>query len=184
MGKISSQVRQSKRSVKKGIVKSSTATKSGRHNSLDELTHTISSEAVSRGKRKRAIKRAKLVARKAFVETALKSRSAETSSDKYGSALGSFREMEDAVVIRDDAPEVLNKQKSGKKSKLQRGALKSSQKAKSDSIDIQRVKTLLNVPEFASDPIGAIERHLVNVKNRIESKEARRKISKNEMVIS
>lgn len=137
-------------------------------------------EGISRGKRKRALKRANLMARKAFVASATSSRLEDVSSDKFGSGLGSFNEMAAAVTqIHQDVPDSDARKLRKNANKGPKGALRRPQKLKSDQIDIHRVKTLMGVADFASDPIAAIEKHLLNVKNRQMEKEARKKDSQN-----
>ena len=141
-------------------------------------------ESMSRGRKKRALKRAKHVARKAFVEAALKSRATNNDNDKHGSALGNFSEMEAAAVFADESNEDVDPEIIESKTKIRTGgALKRSQKIKSDAIDVSRFNTLMSISDFASDPMGAIEKHLVNVRRKSEEKEALRRPSRLGMVM-
>ena len=156
--------------VKKGsgITKPTTATK------LEELTKIIATEPVSRGKRKRAMKKARLESRKGFVAAALKSKQVADVTRDFGSALGDFTAMTEAVL--EQVP-VVDREKvlvsnMEKKQKWISGALKRNQKIKADAVDFHRFKTLMSIPEFATDPMMAMEKHLLNAKKKREEKQA------------
>lgn len=179
MGKVA-KAREAQASVRKRISKLSKEPSC--HPGTSSFVSPVStvSDAISRGKRKRALKRANLMARKAFVASATSSRFEDVASDKFGSGLGSFNEMAAAVTqINQDGPDSCERKLRKNASKGSKGALRRPQKLKSDQIDIHRVKTLMGVADFASDPIAAIEKHLLNVKNRQMEKEARKKDSRN-----
>lgn len=161
--------------IGKALVKKGTGiTKPTPAQKLEELTKIISSEPVSRGKRKRAIKKARLEARKGFVAAALRTKQITDATRSFGSALGDFSEMSKAVFedAHDvDTPKPVAPLKE-RKSKWMKGALKRNEKLKADAVDVHRFQTLMGIPEFASDPMAAIEKHLLNAKKKREEKQA------------
>lgn len=175
MGKISKAAKVSKALVKKGISKSVDNPKSSTDElqpRLEKLSSLIADEPVSRGKRKRAVKRARIESRKAFVEAATKSKKASSDKEGLGCALGDFDEMNE-VVDQELAPipivsPVVAKEK---KPKWRTGALKRSEKQRSDAVDLERFNKLMCIPDFASDPMAAMEKHLLNLKRKKEEKE-------------
>ena len=168
MGK-ASRAKSAKALVKKGtgISKAPTATK------LEQLTHIIGTAPESRGKRKRALKRARIESRNEFVTTALKSKKLADSSRTFGSALGDFSDLSAVVSEQPAEPAILTPvSKQTKRCKGPKGALKRNQKLKADAVDVGRVQTLLAIPDFAADPMAAIEKHLLSAKKKREDKTA------------
>ena len=184
MGKVSKATKISKSFVKKGISKSETTTAYTKP-SLDDLTNIIENEPVSRGKRKRAVKRARLESRKAFVEAALNSRKHNVAVSGFGPALGDFNDLEEAIeespLTTPLTPVITERHK---KSKWTKGALKRDQKVKSDQLDVERFQTLMGIPDFASDPLAAMEKHLLNAKKKREQRENASVHRKTEMEVS
>ena len=133
--------------------------------------------ALSRGQRKRAMKKAVRVAREGFVKTALATKSKNDNVDNLGDALGNFGDMQEAIaavqesIVSDARFERVLVGPKPKKAK-QTGALKKSAKLKSDAVDIERFNKLIEIPEFSADPMAAIERHLQNVRRKKEEKAA------------
>ncbi len=137
---------------------------------------TLSGSALSRGKRRRAVKRNRLETKKSFIAAALDSKKKVTSISNYGAALGDFKEMEEAISgtkPEGKAHEPNTVRKTIHKHKTH-GALKRSQKLRSDKIDVERCRTLMSIPEFASDPITAMEKHLLRQKQNRDAKSAKR----------
>lgn len=182
MGRGNKATKTSKSLVKKGISKSSTAS-APQKPSLEDLTNIIAHEPASRGKRKRAMKRARLESRKAFIEVALRSRKQICSTSEFGQALGDFADLEGAIDEITPPTAVVAEEKT-KKSKWSKGALKRSMKVKSDSLDLARFETLMSIPEFASDPLAAIETHLLNAKAKRDMKKSGTAPKNTEMEVS
>ena len=167
MGK-SIRAKSSKTLVKKdaGIAKTS-------QEKLEEMKRVIAVEPVSRGKRKRAVKKARLESRKEFVRTALRSKNSVESIASFGEALADFSELANAIDCEsNDTPEKPEISSKPKKVKWLSGALKRGKKAEADALDINRYRALLSVPDFASDPLAAMEKHLLHAKQKREEKEA------------
>jgi hypothetical protein len=165
----------SRAKVAKGLVKKDTGiNKITPVTKLELLTHIIAAAPESRGKRKRAIKRARIETRNQFVAAALKSKSVADSSRTFGSALGDFSDLTAAMTQneQDVSPVTPNLSKLTRRNKGPKGALKRNQKLKADSVDVGRVQTLLNIPDFAADPMAAIEKHLLNARKKREEKAA------------
>jgi hypothetical protein len=144
-------------------------------NSLEGLKNIIANEPVSRGKRKRAIKRARIESRKAFVAAAILSKRNSTFKDTLGSALGDFGDLCLAVSSEESIPNLSQTVKV--KAKWPSGSLSRVKKLQSDQLDIERYRSLMNIPEFTADPIAAMERHLRNIKRHKEEKSLNRKAS-------
>lgn len=140
--------------------------------SLSEISQMIASAPISRGKRKRAIKRARLEGRKAFANMALAVKKSADDVRGFGEALGNFQDMFNAIETCVEAgdPEPSNNIEACEVPKKKGGALKRRQKAKSDMVDIQRVNALFQIPEFSADPLSAIEKHLQNLKTKKEER--------------
>ena len=181
MGKVSRSSKVSKALVKKGIVKRESCAigdipqslDSSVKTSLDVLTHRIASEPVSRGKRKRAMKRARLQSRDAFVRTALRAKLAADSQDGFGTALADFQEMSAAIeqeLSPVESGTVREPEQKPRKPKWLSGELPRSKKLRSNQVDVERFNTLMSIPDFASDPMAAIEKHLINIKRKQEEK--------------
>ena len=182
MGKVSKAGKISKALVKKGISKSTTSTVVATEpNQLPQLVNEVPSKArltqlssmiatgaISRGQRKRAMKRARLESRKAFTASAISAKKTADNLSGFGAGLGNFDEMVEAIddTCTTDTPTPVLK----KSSKWMSGALKKGKKAQSDRVDISRVQTLLSIPDFSSDPMAAMEKHLLGLKNRREEK--------------
>jgi hypothetical protein len=167
MGK-SARAKSSRTLVKKdaGIIKSP-------QEKLEEMKRVIAMEPVSRGKRRRAVKKARLESRKEFVLTALRSKKSVESEASFGEALADFSELAAAIDFQSNEeprkPEISTKPK---KVKWLTGALKRGKKAEADALDIKRYNALMGVPEFSSDPLTAMEKHLLHAKQKREEKEA------------
>ena len=175
MGKISKATNVSKALVNKGISKSVDNPKSSTDEiqpRLQNFSSLIADEPVSRGKRKRAVKRARIESRNAFVEAAIKSKKATSDKQGLGCALGDFVEMNE-VVDQELAPIAIVSPVSAKEKKPKRkmGALKRSEKQRSDAVDLERFNKLMCIPDFASNPMAAMEKHLLNLKRKKEEKE-------------
>ena len=185
MGKISKKVQVSKALVKREISKviprdeaapsekTSAAKKDGHVStpppSLKEISKMIASAPISRGKRRRAIKKARLEGRKAFAAFAIASKKSVDDVRGLGEALGSFKEMFEAIDSTEVDKEEPSEDKPVEKTvKKLGGALKRNKKAQADMIDIQRVQALFQIPEFSADPLSAIEKHLRNMKVKKE----------------
>jgi hypothetical protein len=158
----------------KGLVKRDLEKPKSQSEKIEEMKRIIAVEPVSRGKRKRAMKKARVESRKEFIQAALKSKLKTASISEFGGALGDFTEMVEAInapveAAQDDSNAIPPKPK---KAKWLSGALSKNKKAKADALDIQRFKTLMNIPDFASDPIAAMEKHLQHAKQKREEKEA------------
>ena len=191
MGKISKSTKVAKALVKRGITKTdstisaavvtpvnSKSTKSKpvgqTRPRLEELSEIIATAPVSRGKRKRAMKRARIISRQGFVEAALRAKRSADNKDGFGAALGDFEDMADAI---NDSPEEIKeplKPVKPAKCKWQSGALKRDQKLKADRVDVERFNTLMSIPDFAADPLAAMEKHLLSVKRANDAKEGRK----------
>ena len=186
MGKISKSAKVSKALVKRGISKSSTriettnpdvevekkskAKVSAAPPSLKEISKMIATAPISRGKRKRAIKKARLEGRKAFAAFAVASKKSADDVRGFGEALGSFKEMFEAIEPPEsnEQTEPAEETTVTKNKKKLGGALKRNKKAQADLVDIQRVQALFQIPEFSADPLAAIEKHLQNLKAKKE----------------
>lgn len=167
MGK-STRAKSSRTLVKKnaGIVKSP-------QEKLEEMKRVIAVEPVSRGKRRRAVKKARLESRKEFVLTALRSRKSVESVASFGEAFADFSELVAAIDCQPyEEPHKSEISTKPKKVKWLTGALKRGRKAEADALDIKRYNALINVPEFLSDPLTAMEKHLLHAKQKREEKEA------------
>jgi hypothetical protein len=146
---------------------------------LNQLSTMIATAPISRGQRRRAMKRARLESRKAFAAAALQAKKSADNISGFGVGLGNFDEMVEAIETQnkglpDETPTTATEKK--KKCKWLSGALKKSKKDKADQVDITRVQTLLNIPDFANDPLAAMEKHLLNQKNKRQEKEQKSKI--------
>ena len=185
MGKISKSAKVSKALVKRGIAKSiprsdiksenvdmekeAVVKPSAGQPTLKEISKMIASAPISRGKRKRAIKKARLEGRKAFAAFAVASKKTADDVRGFGEALGSFKEMFEAIEPTSDASNETTEEKpKATITKKLGGALKRNKKAQADLVDMQRVQALFQIPEFSSDPLSAIEKHLQNLKAKKE----------------
>lgn len=186
MGKISKSVKVAKALVKRGISKATSRpeeqsvpdSETVKYNrseavskpSLKEMSEMIATAPISRGKRKRAIKRARLEGRKAFAAMAVAAKKSADDVRGFGEALGSFQDMFNAIDSSDHSKVTESSAVSSTPvvPKKKGGALKRNQKEKSDLVDIQRVQALFQIPEFSADPLSAIEKHLVNLKAKRE----------------
>ena len=152
--------------------------------SLKDISQMIASAPISRGKRKRAIKRARLEGRKAFASLALAAKKSADDVRGYGEALGNFQDMFNAIETSVEAAVVADpfvNAELPKHPKNKGGALKRKQKAQSDMVDVQRVNALFEIPEFSADPLSAIEKHLQNLKTKKEAKSGFSKSNKMEI---
>lgn len=137
---------------------------------------TLSGSALSRGKRKRALKRTRIETKKSFVSAALRSKNKVDRVNNFGQALGDFQDMEEAITATTPEEKVAKPQtvrKTISKYKTH-GALKRNQKIRSDRMDVERCKTLMSIPEFAVDPLAAMEKHLIRQKENREAKAMKR----------
>ena len=141
--------------------------------------------ALSRGQRRRIMKRSSLQAKKQFVELALGKKQKVDNLTNFGS-LGDFDEMLDAVVKSNTTESVDDShiaRRSIAKAKRRTGTLSRKKKQKSDDVDIRRYQTLLKVPEFSKDPLAAMEKHLQQLKavRETKSKATNRSVSVSNM---
>ena len=188
MGKISKSAKVSKALVKRGISKSlvradNKASEIEREDvmeskvssepaNLKEISKMIASAPISRGKRKRAIKKARLEGRKAFAAFAIASKKSTDDIRSLGEALGNFKDMFDAIQTTENinVTEPSEEETVTKVTKKLGGALKRNKKRQADFVDIQRVQALFQIPEFSADPLSAMEKHLRNLKAKKEEK--------------
>lgn len=172
------------KATKPGVNKSTGIAKDSQISKLDQLRSIIATEPASRGKRKRALKRARIESRNEFVSSALKSKNLADSKSSFGIALGDFGDLT-AVVENgetdDHHEEPVTVVKNTKKVKGLCGALKRNQKARSDALDVHRFHSLMEIPDFANDPMAAIEKHLLNQKKKREQKLANKPTSAMDM---
>lgn len=96
----------------------------------------------------------------------------QKSTFDFGNALGNFSELTEAVESCEPSVQLANPGANSKdlRKKWQKGALKRGQKLKADNLDIARYRALMDIPEFSTDPIAAIEQHLLNVQRKKEKK--------------
>lgn len=122
------------------------------------------------------MKRTRLESKKVFVATALASKKKSDNVSNFGTGLGDFQDMQEAMesiipTTVDTKPRLVKKPIN---KRIQKGAPKRNQKIKMDQLDVERYNTLMNIPDFASDPLAAMEKHLLHQKRVREEKEARK----------
>ena len=120
------------------------------------------------GKKKAALRR---IRHNEFVSLLAK-QTADDRNSSFGNALGSFEEMVGAIDNLQPCHPQLLVSFSKKKSKRSSGELKRSHKSRADSVDIARYQALMSIPEFASDPLAAIEQHLLRINKKKEKGQA------------
>jgi hypothetical protein len=165
------------KAAKTGVNKQAGISKSQNLTKLEILTKVIATDPVSRGKRKRALKRARIESRNEFVRKALNSKRLVDSCRSFGEALGNLEDLSAAILEEPMDEQVAKPTAQGKSrnSKALPGALKRSQKLKADQVDIDRFRALMSIPEFSNDPLGAMEKHLLHMKKREEKLERGRR---------